>query len=45
MGKQLQTENTKMDHSNINQLKLPNGEYAKFDESSCTFKNIFAYMH
>lgn len=30
VGKQLQTKNIKVGHSNINQLELPNGEYGKF---------------
>lgn len=46
VGKQLQTENIKMGHSNINHLELSNGEYGKFDEgvSSCTVKDVFEYM-
>lgn len=46
MGKQLQTVNIKMGHSNINQVKLPFGEQGKFDEgvSSCTFWDVFEHM-
>lgn len=36
-----------MGYSNINELELPNGEYGKFGENicSCTFKDVFEYMH